>query len=101
MRLITCRLPIQPNVLAIRSSPNQSPGAPIVSISRRILLGKLGLIVPAAAIISATGLSATAARAATEDAPAAAPAAAPKHHSKKKHHASKSRKHKKQPSTTG
>lgn len=59
-----------------------------MTISRRILLAKLGIIVPAAAFLTATGL--TAAHAAAEDG-TATPAA---HHSRKKHHASRSHRHK-------
>ncbi len=61
-----------------------------MSISRRILLARLGLALPAAAFLSATS-----ARAATEDASTAgAPADAPAHHSKKKHTASHAHKRK-------
>lgn len=68
-----------------------------MSISRRTLLAKLGVAVPAAAFIAATGL--TAAHAAAEDG-ATTPV---KHHSRKKHHASRSHKHKtaSKASTTG
>ncbi len=62
-----------------------------MSISRRLLLAKLGLIVPAAALLSATG-----ARAANEFAtPGAstAPAATPHHRRKTKKHAASRRHH--------
>lgn len=62
-----------------------------MSISRRTLIGKIGLLLPAVALLAATS-----ARAADEvgagDTPAATAPASHKHHGKK--HASKAHKHK-------
>jgi hypothetical protein len=57
------------------------PWSLIVSISRRILLGKLGLALPAAVLLAATG-----ARAANETGVDMSPTSPTHHHKKRKNH---------------